>query len=58
MKPKTAQEIQNEIFRKMPAEKKIRLALDFSLFCLKLHKNRRYGGRKTLSKDQPDFRKA
>jgi len=34
---KTAQDIQDEIFRKMPAEKKIRLALELTSFCLKLN---------------------
>ncbi len=34
---KTAQDMQDEIFRKMPAEKKIRLALELTSFCLKLN---------------------
>lgn len=34
---KTAQEIQDEIFRKMPVEKKIRLTCELSSFCLKLN---------------------
>lgn len=34
---KTAQEIQDEIFRKMPVEKKIRLASELTSFCLKLN---------------------
>ncbi len=34
---KTAQEIQDEIFRKMPAEKKIKLTCELSSFCLKLN---------------------
>lgn len=57
MKSKTAQEIQDEIFRKMPAEKKIRLVLDFSEFCFKLHKLAKHGKRKTTDKNYPDFRK-
>ena len=44
---KTAQEIQDEIFQKMPAEKKVRLALDFSLFCLKLQDTPQHGNRNT-----------
>ena len=35
---KTAQDIQDEIFRKMSATKKIKLALEWSLFCLKLNR--------------------
>lgn len=35
---KSAQEIQDEIFRKMSAERKISLASDFSMFCLKLNR--------------------
>lgn len=34
---KSAQEIQDEIFRNMPAEKKIRITSDLSGFCLKLN---------------------
>ena len=34
---KTAEEIQDDIFRKMPAEKKIRLSAELSLLCLKLN---------------------
>jgi hypothetical protein len=33
-----AQKIQDEIFRKMTAEKKLKLASDFSMFLLDLHK--------------------
>lgn len=35
---KTAQDVQDAIFRKMSASKKLRLASDFSLFCLDLNK--------------------
>lgn len=35
---KAAQEVQDAIFRKMSASKKLRLASDFSLFCLDLNK--------------------
>ncbi len=38
MKSKTVQEIQDEIFRKMPTKKKIRLTSDFFLFGRKLKK--------------------
>ena len=58
MTPKRAQEIQDEIFRKMSAEKKIRLVLDFSEFCLKLHKLAKHGERKTPDKNYSDFRKS
>lgn len=34
---KSPEEIQDEIFRKMPAEKKIRLVSELSSFCLKLN---------------------
>ena len=34
---KTAQDMQDKIFRKMPAEKKIRLSLELTSFCLKLN---------------------
>lgn len=34
---KTAQEIQDDIFRKMPAEKKIKLSCELTGFCLKLN---------------------
>ena len=34
---KTAQEIQDEIFRKMSADKKIHLVSELSAFCLKLN---------------------
>lgn len=35
---KTAQEIQDEIFRKMSADKKVKLASEISMFCLELNK--------------------
>ena len=35
---KTAQDIQDGIFRKMPADKKIKLASDLTMFCLKLNR--------------------
>ena len=44
-KIKSVQEIQDELFRKMSAEKKIKLAAELSLFCLKL--NRLHGNSKS-----------
>ena len=35
---KSAQDIQDEIFRKMPADKKLKYASDFSMFLLELNK--------------------
>lgn len=34
---KTAQELQDEIFKKMPAERKIKLSSELTSFCLKLN---------------------
>lgn len=36
-KEKTAQEVQDEIFRKMSAGRKFKLASELALFCLKLN---------------------
>ncbi|OGD30045.1 hypothetical protein A3J02_01030 [Candidatus Azambacteria bacterium RIFCSPLOWO2_02_FULL_46_11] len=45
-----AQEIQDEIFRKMPADRKIKLASELTMFCLKLnHLNGNYKSGKTSS---------
>ena len=41
MKPKSTQEIQDEIFRKMSTEKKIKLTSDFFLLGKKLEKLRK-----------------
>ncbi len=47
---KSVQEMQDEIFRKMSAEKKIRLASELTAFCVKLHRlNGNYRYRKTSS---------
>jgi len=54
---KRAQEIQDKIFKRMSVEKKIKLALNFSDFCLELHNLAKYGKRKTAHKNQPNFRK-
>lgn len=35
---KSAQDIQDEVFKKMSAKEKIKLASDFSMFLLKLNK--------------------
>ena len=43
---KTAQEIQDDIFRKMPADKKIKLGSEFWLFAKKLSGNNFYYGRR------------
>ena len=37
-KKKSAQEMQDEIFRNMTADKKIKLASALSMFCLKLNR--------------------
>jgi hypothetical protein len=34
---KMAQDIQDDIFRKMPAERKIKLSCELTAFCLKLN---------------------
>lgn len=39
-KQKSAQEIQDEIFRKMSADRKIKLGSELTMFCLKLRKLR------------------
>ncbi len=51
-KTKAVQKIQDDIFRKMSAEKKIRLVSDFSSFCLKLNQ---YGNRKPFNKSSKHF---
>ena len=50
-KQKTAQEIQDEIFRRISASKKIKLASELTMFCLKLNQlnNGRNKSRKTSS---------
>jgi hypothetical protein len=58
LSPKEAEKIQNEIFRKMPVEKKIKLVLDFSIFCLKLRKENFYGDRKPVNKSNQGARKS
>lgn len=55
---KSAQEIQDEIFKKMPFEKKLKLALDFSIFCLKIQKRNFYGSRKSIDKSNPSAGKS
>jgi len=59
MNSKTAQEIQDRIFEKMPYEKKLRTVLEFSDFCSKLRNlGEKYGARKTSHKNKPNFRRA
>ncbi|KPJ56579.1 hypothetical protein AMJ49_04500 [Parcubacteria bacterium DG_74_2] len=58
LSPKKIEEIQEEIFKKMSVEKKVKLALNFSLFCLKLQKDKKYGDRTTFNKNSSDIRKA
>lgn len=53
---KSAQEIQDEIFQKMPFAKKIKVAFNLTTFLLKL--NRLNGNRKTSAKNHPDIRRA
>lgn len=46
----TAQEIQDNIFRKMSADKKIKLVSKLTMFCLKLNRlNGNYRSRKITS---------
>lgn len=48
-----AQAIQDEIFRRMSAEKKIKLTSDFSMFLLQLNKlGKNYGFPKTPHKNR------
>lgn len=51
---KSAQDIQDEIFRKMPADKKIRLTFAVSSFCLKL--NNLNGRNKPIQASYPSNR--
>lgn len=56
---KTAQEIQDEIFRQMPAEKKIRLVSDFFSYARKLNPSYFKNGTAGHSRDsRKDTRKA
>lgn len=57
MNPKLAEKMQNEIFKKMPVEKKIKLAFDFSLFCLNLNKSNQNGNRKSPDKSGKNIRR-
>lgn len=63
----SAQEIQDEIFRKMPAGKKIKLISDLTDFCLKLNRLNRFDKlttsgdnkyRKAPLESRSDFRRA
>lgn len=64
-KRKTAQEIQDDIFRKMPADKKIKLSCELTDLCLKLNslngnskpRKNRYGLFKKTSSKAKCFRR-
>ena len=59
LQKKTAQDIQDEIFRKMPADKKIRLTSELAMLCLKLNRlngNDKPG--KTSTESRPNLRRA
>lgn len=59
MVPEAAEKLQNEIYRKMPAEKKIKIAGQLFLFGKKLadlRKRKIYGPRKTSLQDSKNFR--
>ena len=52
---KSAQEIQDDIFRRMSADKKLNLTSDFSMFILRLNKlNKDNGFPKAISKNCKD----
>lgn len=56
---KSAQQIQDEIFAKMPAEKKVKLTSDFSKFLLKLNKLGKSDGlSRAINKSSQDFRRS
>lgn len=60
MDPKTAEKIQNEIYRRMPAEKKIKIVGELFLFGKKLEtlKNQKiHDTRKTSLQNSKNFRK-
>lgn len=53
------QDVQDKIFRKMSAEKKIQLVSEFSTFLLKLNQlNKRNGIRRIINKDSQHLGKA
>ena len=59
MKPKTAEELQNEIYRKMPMEKKLKIAGQLFLFGKKLEalrKRKNYESRKASLPNCKNFR--
>ncbi len=54
---KSAQDRQDDIFRKMPADKKLSLASDFSMFILGLNKlNKNNGFSRIAGKNSKDFK--
>lgn len=46
---KSAQDIQDDIFRKMSADKKIKIASQLTMFCLELNKLNHYAARNNQS---------
>lgn len=52
---KTAQEIQDEIWDRMPLEKKIKLVSDFSRFLIQLNKLGDSYGASAVNKNREDF---
>jgi len=55
IRDKFIQDIQDRIFKKMPASKKLKLASDFSMFLLKLNKLNDRRLSKTAFKNRKDF---
>ncbi len=55
---KSAQDIQQEVFREMSADRKIKLASDLTVFCLELNRlnDRSYRPKKTSSQGGNDSR--
>ncbi len=51
---RNVQKIQNDIFRKMSAQKKIRLASNFTSFCIKINQLNKNGNRRTFKKSYSD----
>lgn len=55
----STQDRQDDIFRKMPAEKKLKLASDFSMFLIKLNKSApNYGLSRTLGNHRQNPRRS
>ena len=56
--PKKAQEIQDRIFRRMPAAKKIRLASNLFALAKKLNKTYFYGAGRVVASNRRTFKQA